>query len=511
MSADPKVGTCVIGAGPAGLTVATEMARSGRHVMLIESGGVTPDERHQKLNVGTSVGYPYFPLDTTRYRAYGGTSHRWLGHIGLRARPLDDLDFDKRPGIEDSGWPIDRSELDSYYATAQEVCGLGPFRYDPSEWDDLPDTLFHESETVDDILFQFSPATAFQSVDALPASVELITGATVTELVSSRSGGEVAWAEVRRHSGESMRISADQFVLAGGGVENTRLLLSSLSEGPRGLGNSSGLLGRFFMEHLRLRGGWIEPGSTLPDLGFYSRFTRDDTVLMGALRPNLHWTKESGNLNCALYLNSSQRYSLEPSYRNAVAGMTALLGRSDVDVPAAPYLKAALSKPAQLGRAVANRLSSMGSRSADALEVALMAEQSPNPDSRMYLGPDRDRFGVPRVVLDWQLSEVDHRSMAQAESLLIEEARRLGLGEGRAMATDETQPRLVRGNWHHMGTTRMSSDPAAGVVDRNLRLHDVSNVYVAGSSVFPTGGFANPTLTVVALALRLAEHLNSGS
>jgi choline dehydrogenase-like flavoprotein len=136
-----------------------------------------------------------------------------------------------------------------------------------------------------------------------------------------------------------------------------------------------------------------------------------------------------------------------------------------------------------------------------------MSEQVPNPDSRITLSSDKDRLGLNRVRLDWRLSPIDIESAIRTQEILDQEFRHAGLGRLFSRLKDETPPMRISGGWHHMGTTRMHVDPKKGVVDENSRIHGMSNLYVAGPSVFPTGGYANPSLTIVALAVRLADHI----
>jgi choline dehydrogenase-like flavoprotein len=151
------------------------------------------------------------------------------------------------------------------------------------------------------------------------------------------------------------------------------------------------------------------------------------------------------------------------------------------------------------------------------LYVVARAEQAPNPASRVMLSEERDAFGLPRIALDWQLLDVDKRSLKVTMEALDRELRRLSLGRVEPSAwLDEPETPWVAdplvsnhpvGGYHHMGTTRMATSPRRGVVDADCRVHGLGNLYVAGSSVFPTGGWANPTLTILALALRLGDHL----
>ena len=142
-------------------------------------------------------------------------------------------------------------------------------------------------------------------------------------------------------------------------------------------------------------------------------------------------------------------------------------------------------------------------------ELNHMTEQSPNPHSRVTLSDERDIFGRNRVRLDWRLTPLDMRSIIKAQEIIDQELRYAGLGRLEIELRTETPPEHLEGGWHHMGTTRMHRDPKRGVVDEHCRVHEITNLFIAGPSVFPTGGYANPVLTFVALAIRLADYIKA--
>ena len=505
---------CIVGAGPAGISVARELVGNGASVWVLESGGRGVERRAQRLNRGQSAGYPIHRLHQSRVRAFGGTSRHWLrpGDETWAARPLDPVDFEVRPGIRYSGWPFDRSHLDPYYAHAQVLCRLGPFDYDAGRWADptrtpplpLPPgpvetTVFHHGTTDFDGYYQ-------ELVRA--PNVTLLLHVSAVELATGEDPGRVDRVEVRREDGSRSFVRARLVVLAAGGIENPRLLLLSRLAHRRGLGNDHDLVGRFFAERLSARTGYIVPAT--PDLigrtGFYPVHAAAPGVQMqGALRVGDAAQRERQLLNCAFFLVTRDLSFTAEAVRSVA---TLVKGRRRRPLPAEllGHLGNIVTGLGPLGAVARARLRGADSaRSVVAMRV--QAEQAPNPDSRVTLGTRRDRFGLPVAQVDWRPAASDRASIRASQEAVDAALRGAGLGHVEFMLGDEHPPALLEGNFHHLGATRMHPDPAMGVVDADCRVHGVRNLYVAGSSVFPTYGCSNPTLTVVALALRLADHL----
>lgn len=484
---------CIIGAGPVGLALARELTTvGGRQVLLLESGGYTPDNEIQELNAGETTGDPYEDLRLCRYRGVGGTSAIWNTWFeGIRSAkyvPLDPIDFEPREWVPWSGWPFGRKLLDPYYARANAICGLGPFDFDAAPWNvGGHNLLMFSPGGLSNCSYQYGRSDQFTATlpaqVAVSASATLVHGATVTELLLSGGGGQVQGVRWRTLTGGSGTAQASCFVLATGGIENARLLLLTLGERP--------WLGRGFMEHpfdSSLQLSSRHP-ALLETTGFYThRPTELSIPVLGriGLSPELQRREKLRNASIRLLHDAEPMVLQSASLRPAVRGL--------IPFPAARRLLGnAIRGLARLARPV----------SAARYQVIMDLEQGPHPDNRVRLSDRRDRFGRPQAVLDYRFREEDALNRTRVCAIVMRELERAGAGR---VVADPTQTIDFK-HHHHSGTTRMHPDPTLGVVDEQLRVHGMENLFVAGSSVFPTTGFANPTLTAIALTLRLADHL----
>lgn len=503
----------VVGAGPAGIAVTLDLARSGHNVLLLDSGGPAQERASQELAKGTSDGETYYRLERSRIRAFGGTSQHWMPQSCMRARPLDHLDFDARPEVGRAGWPFGRDALEPDYRRAQEICRLGPYDYDVARWSALAnDKPLPLGEQVETISFQAGPLDNFPNRIAEltgAGNVHVLLHATVRRLHTDDFGTRVERLSVAGPDGRPFTVQPQVVVLASGGIDNPRLLLASDDRHLNGLGNRHDLVGRYFTEHPHVRTGVIRLDD--PAIGaavsLYERKRVDGTLHIAMIKISDEVLRAEGALGSAWALHPADEGSSTASAR-AIADLRDVV-RHRIALPATGRrLRAVARRPRDLAAAVRSRVRPHRvGEPTTLLKLLVMSEQLPDPESRVLLGRGRDRFGERLPHVHWRLADIDHRSIALGQRALDRAFREAGLGQVQDFYDDADPPPAVVGGFHHMGTTRMATSPRKGVVDADQRLHGVANCYVTGSSVFPTVGYANPTLTIVALAARLARHL----
>lgn len=509
---------CIVGGGVAGITMARRLLKAGRAVTLLESGGLDYEREAAEMNVGESVGEPYYQLDHARLRFFGGTTAIWGGRVA----ELDPIDFEKRAWIPHSGWPITQGDIQPYYDEARALFGLPPHRPGPDALPRfgvrLPD---FDRDRVDVKLWSFDRQSSRFTFGACRDLVDhprctIITHATVTSIDLDASGRRVTSVELRSLGGRRSRIHARVFVLAAGGIENPRLLLASRQSQANGLGNGHDLVGRFFMEHPHARGGKIVSTRVWDLLKAFRRHSLDGQGVAALLALGEKTQRREGTLNTSLTIAPRQ-----PADHVQFMGMRAYSRvKHDLDpTRGARTLWLGVKKAATLAQRVFDPGRPWLLHKLGRVELALLvrAEQAPNPDSRVTLSTERDALGMPRVKLDWRMTDLDIHSVERLVTTLGSELERLGGGSvepadwlsepGRTWRTDPLVSAHPIGGYHHMGTTRMADSPRQGVVDAQCRVHGIDNLYIAGSSVFPTSGWANPTFTIAALALRTADHI----
>ena len=534
---------CVIGGGPAGIAIGHELAGSSKSVILLESGGwkETP-ESQDSLRGFVWPSESHEPLEENRRRQFGGSSVAWGG----RCVPLNQVDFENRSWIPFSGWPIRAEDLRLYLGSATKLCEAGRPIYDAREA--FPDRQhemivgFDGPDVISSALERWGPPTNFAKRYRMllekARNITVLLNATATRLQLDQASGKVSEVNVAVTDSHRFSIRAQHVVLACGGLENARLLLASNNVARSGIGNGSDKVGRFYMSHT----GGIHAWASLHDStrGFIYEFERDSSAYVRRrfwvtaeaqrreeignaiacfLGPYLDQPMQDNPLSSATYLakfalnlrRNSGRGRMERVRQNREALLRHIKVVVGGGLTFAPQIADIVRQRYFSNR----RLPILLPRRVDLnnrFELFYQTEHVPNPSSRIVLRSERDALGVPRIEARISFTDLDVRTVVQTHRLIKEQLRRTGTGElhYEDAALEEAvraQLRKFNSAAHHIGTTRMSGKAIDGVVDRNCRVYGTENLFVAGCSVFPTSGHANPTLTLVALAVRLAEHL----
>jgi choline dehydrogenase-like flavoprotein len=517
---------CLIGAGAAGITLATELNDGAARVVLLESGGLSPDPVTQSLYAGENVGIAYEPLDRARSRFFGGSTSCWGGWC----RPLDPLDFEERPWMPNSGWPFGRSALDSYYARAAKYLRLS-LEYDTGVWSEQlrPENISLlpiEGDVLHNMMIQLSSPGTFGPVHKgdleRSSTVKVILYSNVVKLDTCENTKVIESVRVKTLTGSGFSVCARYFVLCSGGIENARLLLLSNDHRPNGLGNDHDVVGRYFMDHPRFKSGRLH----LKGENRYRPLYDVTMAMKGQIGPKGKTQRVATHLaptpraqhdlklpNSRSYFEARYAAHMSRGYLWLRAMRRQWRGRRVFGYSRMSVLGEVLEGlPAALSSAPLALLGAVDLYTnlpfiEREFQFESVMEPVPNPESRVTLSTQRDRLGLFQTRLDWRLSEQDYAAANSLKALLRDELQRQGIVTLVSPDREDASETKVMGCWHHMGTTRMHKDRRRGVVDENLKVHGVENLFISGSSVFPTVGSDCPTITLVALSIRLAAHL----
>ncbi len=519
---------CIVGTGAAGLTLAARCAALGLEVLVLEAGGARLEPAVQDAYAGdVADARVHWPPDTYRIRALGGTTSLWGG----RSIPFDPIDFEQRDWVAHSGWPIGYDDVAPYYPSAMEAAEAGAFDHTPS----APIVPGLDGEWLHTTIERFSRPTDFwtrygKQLTAAP-NVRVLTHAPVTAVRLAANGNSVDHLAVRAPDGSDWQVRARHYVLAAGGLETARLLLASDDVQPDGVGNTGGWLGRGYMCHLAATFGMAHFTGAPRSIGFDYERDAEGIYTRRRIAPTPEAQRALRLLNGTARLHI--RDANDPAHGDPVLSLMFLAafavkyeysrGAREADRSLGPYLRhiANIARhPLQLANFVrtwgvkrylaSRRIPSIALPSRDnRYPLEFVSEQSPNWDSRVQLTSARDALGMRRLLVDWRVASADFDSARATYRLMRDELARTGTG---TLTYDEDALKdalLDAGAYggHHSGTTRMSATPRDGVVDRDCRVHGVAGLYVASAAVTPTSSQANPTLTAIALALRLADHL----
>jgi choline dehydrogenase-like flavoprotein len=502
---------CIVGAGAAGIVLALELSKAGLRVVLLESGDALPNHSDQILNEGEITGDPFTGLTEGRVRGLGGATRLWFGQC-IR---LDPIDVEQRDWVPYSGWPISSSELDAWYPGAERF-----FRIEGESYDDqlyrkvgkVP-PLWREGELRSHFTI-YTPrinlgALHYRDIKEDPQML-LLLKANVLEVTTAADGMICTGVRVASLDGKSGQVDAPVVVLCGGGIENARLLLLSRSHKKKGLGNDGDLVGRFLQDHPNAKTANVYPTNMRALHALFS------LQYKGSSRYFPKFCLDSRKQEAERCLNCTSHLVFEQAEASGLAACREIYRalRRDLPVPdlGPKLLRIAKDFPSVLQSSATFFLmgkSPLGKPVSVRLQCHL--EQQPDPESRVTLSQEKDPLGMPQTRVHWKVNEAERTTMRIATQTMGEELSRLGLAQvemDQWLADDEADWKShITDSYHHIGTTRMGANENLGVVDDNCQVFGTQGLFVAGSSVFPTSGYANPTLTIVALSLRLANHI----
>ena len=541
----------VIGSGPAGIVTALEAAGRGIDVLLVESGAKRFDAAIQNLSSAAAWDPSrHAPMPIAVRRQIGGTSSIWGG----RCVPYDPIDFEPRQFVDATPWPVTYEEMAGYFQRACDWLLCGRAMFNAAELPGAPKSIvpgLEDGAVTSSTLERWSLPTNFgtsyfEQLTSAP-HLRMLTGVTATRIIVPPESGVAERVEARTTQGGEVSLHANAIVVACGGLEGTRLLMSS--PGPRGgrLGDESGHLGRWYMAHVE---GVIanlnfttSPASTVFDYerdldGTYvrRRFAFTKEFLLEKELPNIAGWIANPELPDASHGNGQLSFvymALHSPFGPLFAPDAQRLSLTGVHLPGTPYggsdvspgrshLSNIVRHPVSTGRFMVDfgtrRFLTSGRKAPgffvrnerNVYPMQYHGEHLPNQGSQVRLTRQTDRLGRPMLDIDLRFSDADVDGVVRAHHYWDEHLRSLGVGylEYRYEDIRDAVERRLGGGFHQVGTTRMSESPVDGVVDRNLAIHGVRNVFVASSSTFVTSGQANSTFMIVAFALRLVDHLN---
>ena len=534
----PQADVCVIGAGPAGITLALDLAERGLTVLLLESGQLGRDAATQQLSLGeVADAQLHSPPDKYRLRQLGGASAIWGG----RCMPMDPLDFEARPQVPLSGWPLGFEELRPHYERANHWAEAGRFAYSARQaLPHAPPLIegFDSAQVSTDSLERFSCPTAFgaryRQRLLLSSRVRVLLGANACHLQLAGDGRSLDSVQVKSLGDQSLTVRARATVLATGGLETARLLLASRDVAPAGVGNAHDVVGRYYMCHIAGNVGLLQVHG--PTAGVHHGYERSPEGVYCRRRLQVVASEQQrlGLANLVARLHFAR--ITDPAHRSGVlSGL--YMARRFISYEYAKRLSDASPQPMDTFRHLRNVLAdpldttaflahwlrhrSLAERKfpsvilrnrSNRFSLEVHAEQRPLAHSRVTLCTQHDALGLPRLRVDWRYDGEDIASVRRSLDLMAQAFAASGQAQFSYPAQTLEQDLLRFGAYggHHLGTARMGEDPRTSVVNAHCQVHGVRNLFVAGSAVFPTSSQANPTLTLLALALRLSAQLQQG-
>ncbi len=537
---------CIVGAGPAGLAVATEFVGSGLKVAVLESGDIKSDPKASELAT-PARGFKHGNMRVLESnRQIGGNSCVWNIQSDKAARtvrfaPYSEGDFLPKPWRDGVGWPFPRRDLDAYYDRALRFVGQKGIGFNLAEWEtDAAKRLPLQSNRVETAVFQFPDASVISDRrrDEVIASsnVTIYTYATAQSLIVAAGGRRVEGVCGVSAPDRKIEFRAREVILCANGFSTPQLLLNSTDVSPNGVGNEHDNVGRYYMNHPLVDGGDFIPANKemFSKMALYDLRTVRDTAILGYFHMTADAIRTENLLNicfmlfpaekgyrensrmserqqygayCALQVRDALKYGRAIRFDQIGAAIIGFDGLIKIGLDRVINRRQMLRW--NLGRGGWSNMPDLTAHY-DRFGIVHLIEQAAHRDNRVYLGNERDALGARKFTIDWKLHDEDVEAVQRAQAIFAEEVKKSGLGTYEPLKNKDGGIEVISASTGHvMGATRMHEDPKQGVVDANCKVHGVDNLHIASSSVFPSGGYANPTFTIIALAIRLADRVKA--
>ncbi|MHB8302576.1 MAG: GMC oxidoreductase [Acidobacteriaceae bacterium] len=505
---------CIVGAGAAGIVLAAELVRQGKRVLLLESGGRELEENVQRLNACEKIGHPQKAPHPGRFRVLGGTTTRWGGQI----LEMQAQDFELHAGVPGSGWPMPKSTLQPYYQRALHAEGVAPvLQTDEEVWQQMGTAMPDFGQGLVPYFTRWCPETNFARLyrDMLASpNLCVVLHATVCALLLDADGSTISGVRCRNLPGNECVFHAESYVLCLGMVETVNLLLQPLEGGQIAPWQKNAWLGRHVQSHIDYNAARVVPLDRKRLEQVFPNVYLKGRKYHPKLRVTAERQREEGTLNIAGAVAFISLGGVEEDVRQMKTAARNLLRGNWSAVGLRDTLPALRRLPILLRLGYSFYVSHRAYWPKDVTYwLRVHCEQEPLSASNIALSPERDALGMFRTRIDWQVSPLEWKTILRFTEMAQNTLQAAGL------ATLELQPELALedgyrsvtfdDSYHWMGGTRMAASATDGVVDTDLKLHGARNIYVCSASVYPTSGFANPVHTLLALALRLADHLVS--
>lgn len=499
---------CIVGSGAAGLALVSQMISTTLNVVILESGHLEFETATQKLYDVEVSGLPFDGATTGRFRVHGGSTTKWGG----QALPLMPIDFEKRDWVANSGWPISYDELKPYYQRACQFLFVDNMNFDS----DLFKFLKTKPPAFDlnKIWYHFSkwsptPNIRENYLSAIKASnhCTLLLHANVTNIELNENSQFVQRIEASSLMGTKAVVQAKNFVICVGGIETARLLLANNHQQTNGIGNNYDLVGRFLQDHPTTTIGWIKTKNPQQVQRLFNVFHKRKLKYTVRCTAASSWQRQHRTLNMSADVDFVQQ---DPIFQE-IKEIYQTVRQGHLNIKMITQLFHAMRHPLASVLPVWHYLLKGRNYVPRAmLRLGLTSEQEPNPESRVLLSEHTDALGIPLANIRWKLTALTYYSIQRFATTLSDELKNTGIGELQLepwlFENSSDWMNNMMDQFHHMGVTRMHDSPHHGVVDKNCRVHGLSNLFIGSSAVFPTGGHSNPTLTIIALCMRLADR-----